>query len=341
MSRPGIAGAGLGLGLLAVWASALQAPAPATGGRTLLTNLTLFAGTGEGLWRSTDWGTSWQRVLGGGKLTLEGLGAARAILPFGPRIYVGGDGGLFRSEDFGEVWERLPSPGAVRCLVITRYAYVDPTILVGTEEGLLRSPDGGKDLTPTPLWGFTVRRLEWPGPALMAATDRGVFLSEDSGASFKPSGDGLPAGEVRALAPSSMWALDPVVYAAVGDAGVFRSEDGGRSWRTAGLAGRAVSDLFWLGPLLYAAGEGGVFRSDDGGKSWTALGKELAGTRVRRLLFPLAPQAGLEAFAATERGIFRTLDGGEHWQLSGLAGHDVHAIATFPQGDPPPRRQGR
>ena len=341
MRRADLAAAAVGLGLITASASGLQAPVPGTASATVLTNLTLFAGTAEGLWRSADWGTSWQRVQGGPRLTLEGLGATRAILPFGPRVYVGGDGGLFRSEDFGEVWERLPGAVAVRSLVMTRYPYLDATILVGTEVGLLRSPDGGRELSPTALWGTAVRRLEWPGPTLIAATARGVFLSEDSGRTFGLSAAGLPLGEVRAIAPSSMWAMDPVVYAAVGDAGVFRSGDGGKTWQATGLANRRVTDLVWLGPLLYAAGEDGVRRSDDNGKTWTELGKDLAGTRVWQVLFPLAPQAGMEAFAATDKGVFRTLDGGEHWQPSGLAGQQVLAIATFPPGDRPRPRQAR
>ena len=30
----------------------------------IITTLTLFAGTAEGLWESTDWGESWERVHG-------------------------------------------------------------------------------------------------------------------------------------------------------------------------------------------------------------------------------------------------------------------------------------
>ena len=42
----------------------------------LVPGLALFAGTTEGLWRSGDWGKSWERLAGGtGGSTLDGLGA--------------------------------------------------------------------------------------------------------------------------------------------------------------------------------------------------------------------------------------------------------------------------
>ncbi len=69
---------------------------------------------------------------------------------------------------------------------------------------------------------------------------------------------------------------------------------------------------------------------------WTQPWTRLAASpgRPHRLMFPLAPAAGLEAFLATDRGIFRTADAGEHWQPSGLPGQDVFEIATFPAPEP-------
>ena len=56
--------------------------------------------------------------------------------------------------------------------------------------------------------------------------------------------------------------------------------------------------------------------------------------RPSRLLFPLAPAAGLEAFLSTDRGVFRTADAGVHWQRSGLNGKEVFLVATFPPPEP-------
>ena len=63
---------------------------------------------------------------------------------------------------------------------------------------------------------------------------------------------------------------------------------------------RPVFDLMWLGPFLYATGDGGVARSDDNGQTWTPLSEGLAGRQGRRLMFPLAPAAGLEAFRPSQ-----------------------------------------
>ena len=128
---------------------------------------------------------------------------------------------------------------------------------------------------------------------------------------------------------------DPVLFAAVGVGGVYRSGDGGKTWTGAGLEGMAVRDLVWLGPILYAATDRGLFRSDDVGQHW-APASGLAARPAARLIFPLAPDSGLEAFLATEEGIAHTADGGAHWKDVGSPSDRVLCLATFP----PPERGG-
>ena len=299
----------------------------------MVTTLTLFAGTAEGLWRTTNWGTSWERVHGRTSGTrLDALGAARAIRAVAAQVWLGGDGGLYASDDFGEAWAPLSLTPDIRVLLLSHWPQADPTVFAGTAGGLLRSRDGGHTFVPTSLARGAVHRLEWPGPALVVACDRGLLVTKDEGVSFQGPGEGLPAGPVLAMALSSYFAVDPVLFAAPASGGVFRSSDGGASWKAAGLGGESVRDLVWLGPFLYAAGESGFYRTQDVGVSWTRLAASPG--RPARLMFPLAPAAGLEAFLATDRGIFRTLDAGEHWQLAGLEGQDVLEIATFPPPEP-------
>jgi photosystem II stability/assembly factor-like uncharacterized protein len=134
------------------------------------------------------------------------------------------------------------------------------------------------------------------------------------------------------MALSSYFSVDPVLFAAPAKGGVYRSSDGGATWKASGLSAQVVGDLVWLGPFLYAAGESGFYRSQDAGASWTRLAASPG--RPSRLMFPLAPAAGLEAFLATDRGLFRTTDAGEHWSPAGFAGQEVLTVATFPPPGP-------
>lgn len=308
----------------------------------VVTSLTVFAGTREKLWRTKDWGASWQPAESGtsGK-SLVDLSDVRAILALAPRVWAGGSGGLFVSDDFGLTWTKSVEAPTALFVLPSRYPGSDPTVFLGTAEGLLKSDDAGKTFKPTVLRETPVFRGEWPGPALVMATGRGVLMSNDAGATFTGPGQGLPEGEVAAMALSSFFGMDPVLFAGLNQ-GVFRSADGGKSWLPAGLAGQSVRDLVWFGPILYAATDRGLHRSEDAGKTWTAFGEKMGG-KPNRLLFPLYPDSGAVLFVATDDGVYRSDDGGFHWAAHGMKGHSVLALATFPPPEkvlirPQPRR---
>jgi len=324
-----------------VWlAAAGSAAGPAPQDSPVVTSLTLFAGTLEGPFLSRDWGRSWEpieRVAHKGD-DPQSAGATHAFYPVGPRVYMGGEGGLFVSEDFGETWSRREPDIHVLAILPSRYALADPTVFVGTPQGLLKSASLGHHFEPTSLEATPIHRIEWPGPALVVATGKGVFVSTDGGATFEGPGEGLPPGDVPALALSSYYPVDPVLFASVGSVGVFRSSDGAKTWTAAGLDGHRVSDLYWFGPFLYAVAEQGLFRSQDLGGTWSRLGLALSDVVPSLLLFPLAPESGATIFLAARDGLYRSEDGGNNWRLSGLVGREVRCLATFP---PPNRSEGK
>ena len=55
-----------------------------------------------------------------------------------------------------------------------------------------------------------------------------------------------------------------------------------------------------------------------------------------RLLFPLAPDSGAEAFVGTDHGVYRTADGGMRWASAGLKDETVLCVGTFPRARAPP-----
>lgn len=315
----------VGLGLLGLGLGARGDSSP------VVTSLTLFGGSAEGLWRSSDWGLHWERVRAE---ALAELGAVQAIRPVGPRVYVGGAGGLFVSDDFGASWKRGGELRDVRALLTSRYPQADPTLFAGTRSGLMKSPDDGRTFEARALVDGAVQRLEWPGPALFVATERGLIASDDGLATRRATPAGLPLAPVLSLAVSSYFAIDPVLFAGLGEArGVYRSADGGRTWSASGLQGQSVRELVWMGALLYAATDAGVQRSHDAGRTWERCGEGLGARDVLALLFPLAPDSAAEAFAATPDGVYHTLDGGQRWERRGPS-LVLDVLATFPAPDP-------
>jgi photosystem II stability/assembly factor-like uncharacterized protein len=176
-----------------------------------------------------------------------------------------------------------------------------------------------------------VTHIEWPGPALIVTTGSGVLVSEDGATSFT-SGTGLPEGTPHGLVVSSFFAKDPVLFTAVGSAGVFRSADGGRTWSAAGLDGQSVRDLVWLG----RSSSRPPTRASSAATTPARSGCPRASLAARpaiQILFPLAPDSGLEAFLANEDGILHTSDGGAHWKAVGAPEDRVLRLATFPAPD--------
>jgi photosystem II stability/assembly factor-like uncharacterized protein len=335
-------------GLLASGASAAfaQSPSPSappsSSSFAFSTSLTLFAGTQSGLFRSTDWGGRWERVVApfsGDRI--EEAGAVHAIVTIATLVFVAADHGIYVSRDFGVNWSKLKFNQAARCLMTTRWPHADPTLLVGTPAGLMLSPDGGYTFRPTALIGAGVFRMEWPGPELVVGTSRGVSISRDTAASFLPAGTGLPEAEVHALAVSSMFAMDPVIFAGLAGHGLWRSGDGGRTWAQSGLEATTVEDLLWVGPYVYASTTSGVFVSPDSSRTWGKAATGLEGRTPGRMMFPLAPDATTEGFLATDDGVFHTTDGGQTWRASGLSGERVITVATFPAAEKTPGRRRR
>nr|WP_224790750.1 YCF48-related protein [Pseudomonas fluorescens] len=97
------------------------------------------------LFRSADWGQTWERVQGpyeGSLFGITGTGQARTLLVYGLR------GNLFRSTDFGDSWEKIPLQGARGALEfgLSGAGLLDDgtLVLVGNGGCVLRSDDAGK-----------------------------------------------------------------------------------------------------------------------------------------------------------------------------------------------------
>src|SRR5438093_1631520 len=262
---------------------------------------------GDGIYRSTDGGETWQNI---------GLKESRTIarIVVDPKktevAYVaamgdlwkdGGERGLFKTTDAGKTWKLIlhatsPHDAHTGCGDVA----LDPAnsqIVYATLYARQRTP-----------WSFT------SGLSVTGGEDvGGIFKSTDGGGTWKKLGGGLPMQTGRiGLAVS---ASDPKIVMAV-----VQSYEGGSG---------QLTDL--------RSKTGGVFRSEDAGEKWTRVSaidpRPFYFSQIR--IDPANDQrVYLLAFA-----LLVSDDGGKNFRedLSEKVHPDCHAFAIQPGTVPPPK----
>jgi photosystem II stability/assembly factor-like uncharacterized protein len=228
----------------------------------LISRGTIYAGTGDGLYRLSEGGAEWNVVTKG---LDDVLVHSIAVAP-DRTLYVGTSGkGLLRHTPESPEWQRVTHglvdheglrENFIRALAMDR----NHTIYAGTfDGGVFRSGDGGVNWRPISraLPNDSIRSIVLNGRGLYVATGRGIFKSMNEGGQWTALNKGLTELSVQVL----ISAQEGVLYAGT-SAGVFRSDDDGTSWIgiSQGLAG--VSEP----PIKYRRQAGsGRERTDNGG----------------------------------------------------------------------------
>ena len=333
---------------------------------------TAFAATGTpgehgladgGVYRSTDGGLNWTRVLSG--TMVEAL-ALSPDLPQDRTLWASTFSseavlGIYVSTDGGDHWEVLTPSVRARVLVPSPNYGVDRTLFAGTgERGLLKSTDDGLSWTEVltrPVTALAVSPAYGASQTLYAGVQDGnglpgeLYRSEDGGVTWQRLDTGIPpTWEGQTLTISSLaFALDGSVLAGVsygrevGGGAVYRSVDGGTTWQPVG-GGLGAHNLFALATApgrslsFYAGTDGGLFRFEvvQGGPAepgtWESSGPR--GGRAQALaVSPDFVHDGV-AFAggwlygraggASGTGIRRSTDGGQTWQPSASGTESVY-----------------
>lgn len=171
----------------------------------------LFVATDSGLHKSLDKGESWLPVGAGlPPVALLSLTVSR-YFALEPTLFVGTAGkGVYKSTDGGEHFVQVGDSQLAGATVHAVFWW-GSLLMVGTEDGLLLSEDGGKKFRKAKdLQGLSILSLSVPGAEAEVASDvivgtnRGVYKSSDVARSFRRVQEGMGPLEVRSLATFPM-----------------------------------------------------------------------------------------------------------------------------------------
>ncbi len=246
----------------------------------------MYLAAGNGVLKSTDGGEDWRIMTNWRETEISKL----VIDPANHNVlYIATPYGVFKSTDAGWHWAKKNNGISPTQTGTTSSTFIGPILLgkknpnhllIGTENGIYRSTNGGDSWKMFALKGWGVRALarsEQHQNEFIAGTENGgMFISHDGGKKW----DHVTQNRMDTLAVYDVTFSpndDKVIYAGGYGTGMLKSADGGRTWTSYadGLDCTTIhsiavdpqnTDNIYIGTI-----PGGVYKSTDGGKSWKYL----------------------------------------------------------------------
>jgi photosystem II stability/assembly factor-like uncharacterized protein len=285
--------------------------------------ISVFMGSREGFFRTTDNGTSWEQKTGLPSLDVRDIAVLDTIV----FVSLWGGNKVYRSTDDGMSWTQA-SNGITFNLDDPCLSVSGNSIFLGTySHGVYRSTDNGDNWSEInngiPATS-TVRDFAVSGSNLFAATrGGGIFLTTNNGTSWNPVNSGLPIPRIESLLMTSSQDL----FAGTFYKGIFKSTNLGTTWFEAnsGFNGMPVYPFTTIlngngGEILLTGTMAGVYKSTDDGLEWNSIGLDdywITGITI----------LDSDIFVSTMgSGVYRSTDYGISWLQSGLAGAMLQTI---------------
>jgi photosystem II stability/assembly factor-like uncharacterized protein len=288
----------------------------------------IFAGTGRGIYRTADGGSTWT-------LSTRSVVPNREafVVDTAGTILAGTYEGFWRSTDQGGRWEKTGLNNyPVKSLLVT----AEGTLLAGLQfvtgwptkgpGGVFRSTDGGFSWTPYGLQGQSVNDLLLSPRYGLIAFAGGIFRRTESDTSWTKAG-GTGGYAICEDTSGNLFTGREVD-------GVRKSTDGGVTWNPTALhSDYSVSTLVALPTGEIYAGvvpidpsiPGGAHRTTDGGQTWESLGLQ------EWAIYCMLALDSERLYLGSGRGVFRSTDGAATWNQAnnGIAATEIGPLVCL------------
>ncbi len=296
------------------WQSINNGLTPFDGGCLAFKGTDIYLGTYDGLFLSTDTGSSWSMVT-----TFVNI---KDVLIKGNDLFVcTGADGVFRSQNGGSF---TTVNTGITNLLTNNMTIKGTDLFVSTRDGIYMSVNNGASWTGISA-GFSIFNymvIANDDSTLYLTADPGVWKSDNNGLTWTDISNGITEPFGKSLNING----DTLYYGSY--AGIFRSYDHGLNWESVGINTNDLSFIRRKGQLAVAAStlNGGIFISRDGGNSWRNVIKQLPmDTYFTGIITDSAILIG-----SANHGSFQSLDSGVTWQsMNGIAGAFVYPRASF------------
>ncbi|MEI7876121.1 MAG: hypothetical protein WCK95_28665 [Alphaproteobacteria bacterium] len=291
---------------------------------------TVFAGTDDGVWRSTDRGATFSRT--------DFPDAKKQVWCFmvdsrDPKKMLAGASPIdvYRSEDGGQSWRKLSSPNmpthckgpfASRVMRFAQHPKKPNEIFAALEiNGVMHSKDGGETWADCSVGLIKLAELPHLKSKIVSDT----------------TAEGMLDGHAVAINPA-----DPDAAIVALRMGLFRTTDQGKSWqdmeigrfspitygRDVKVASAEPNTIYAALSVAAASHDGGLWRSQDNGQSWKRFDKvQVHGTIMSVALHRHDPKQ-VYIGARYDGEVFGTQDGGDTWQAMPLPGEVQHIYSV-------------
>ena len=280
----------------------------------------IFVGTGNGIYRSMDNGTSWTPINNGLKANSSGTLTAFALaINSSGHVFAAIWDQVYLSTDNGNNWTQQSHFGdgnGAFALAIS----ADGHIFAGTGEGVYCSTDNGVTWTARNLglirdgddrngvYSIAIN----PNEDIFWGTFDGVYRSTDNGNHWKhilDFGGGNNAHVLAAISKGLVFVqMSQNARLPQGTEGVYRSTNNGERWTRINVDGADVMALN-SGGHIFRGTRSGVYRSTNNGVSWTKISKGLVLSKDKltdKIVSALAISPNGIMFAVTPAGVFRS-----------------------------------